>query len=197
MDAIGLFLLQFDAAWEHEWESLTSVLSGVGDDEANWQAPCYRDTPATDDWPARGTIRWQVAHIAHCKREYAARLRSAEKEGPSPNLPHRPTGNYEEDLHELRQAHADQRAAIARLGADCYFADCQHATEPKCAVKQAVERGEMPAERLANFHKLQAEQTALLARQDTLAQQDRKKRDRQGSKAVRNYYQLNPQKGQK
>ena len=86
---------------------------------------------------------------------------------------------------------------IATLAADCYFADCQHATEPKCAVKQAVERGDMPADRLAGFHKLQAEQVALLARQDTLAQQDRKKRDRQGSKAVRNYYQLNPQKGQK
>ena len=86
---------------------------------------------------------------------------------------------------------------IARLGADCYFADCQHATEPKCAVKQAVERGDLPAERLAGFQKLQAEQTALLARQDTLAQQVRKKRDREGSRAIRNYYHLKPEKGQK
>jgi ribosome biogenesis GTPase len=105
-------------------------------------------------------------------------------------------------MRELQLWSADAGMAgafddIAALAADCYFADCQHATEPKCAVKQAVERGEMPADRLANFHKLQAEQAALLARQDTVAQQDRKKRDRQGSKAVRNYYQLNPQKGQK
>jgi hypothetical protein len=64
-------------------------------------------------------------------------------------------------------------------------------------VKQAVEAGTLPAERLANFHKLGAEQAALAARQDTLAQQERKKRDRTGSRAIRNYYQLNPQKGQK
>lgn len=113
-----MFLLQFDNAWEHEWESLMSVLSGVSEEEANWQAPCYTDTPAAAEWPARGTIRWQVAHVAHCKREYTARLRSSEREGPSPNLPHRPTRNYAEDLHELRQAHADQRQAIGRLGAE-------------------------------------------------------------------------------
>jgi ribosome biogenesis GTPase len=86
---------------------------------------------------------------------------------------------------------------IETLAADCYFADCRHGTEPKCAVKQAVAAGTLPAERLASFHKLHAEQTALAARQDTLAQQERKKRDRTGSRAIRNYYQLNPQKGQK
>jgi ribosome biogenesis GTPase len=86
---------------------------------------------------------------------------------------------------------------IASLAADCYFADCRHDTEPKCAVKQAVDDGRLPAERLGNFHKLRAEQAALLARQDTLAQQARKKREREGSRAARNYYQLNPQKGQK
>jgi len=86
---------------------------------------------------------------------------------------------------------------ITLLAAGCYFADCRHDTEPKCAVKQAIEAGTLAAERLANFHKLGAEQTALAARQDTLAQQERKKRDRTGSRAIRNYYQLNPQKGQK
>ena len=54
-------------------------------------------------------------------------------------------------------------------------------------MKQAVADGRLPAERLANFHKLRAEQDALAARQDSLAQQDRKKRDRIGSRAVRNY----------
>ncbi len=86
---------------------------------------------------------------------------------------------------------------ISALAPECYFADCQHATEPRCAVKQAVADGRLPAERLANFHKLRAEQDALAARQDTLAQQDRKKRERIGSRAVRNYYQINPSKGQK
>jgi hypothetical protein len=64
-------------------------------------------------------------------------------------------------------------------------------------VKAAVKDGRLPAGRLESFHKLRSEQHALEARQDTLAQQARKKRDRAGSKAIRNYYQINPQKGQK
>lgn len=86
---------------------------------------------------------------------------------------------------------------IASLAAGCFFADCQHATEPRCAVKQAVADGRLPAGRLENFHKLRAEQDALAARQDTLAQQARKKRERTGSRAIRNYYQLKPEKEQK
>jgi len=113
-----MILLQFDSAWEHEWESLASVLSGIGDEEANWQAPCYRDVPAIDGWPPPGTIRWHVAHVAHCKREYGAWLWSPKRGASHPSLPHHPTKSYEEDLQKLRQAHADQRAAIvARVDA--------------------------------------------------------------------------------
>jgi ribosome biogenesis GTPase / thiamine phosphate phosphatase len=86
---------------------------------------------------------------------------------------------------------------ISRLAAGCYFADCKHETEPKCAVKAALDQGLLAADRLASFHKLRAELASLEGRQDTLAQQERKKRERQGSRAVRNYYQLNPSKGQK
>jgi ribosome biogenesis GTPase len=84
---------------------------------------------------------------------------------------------------------------ISTLASECFFADCQHATEPKCAVKRAVEDGRLAPERLANFHKLRAELAALEARQDTLAQQERKKMERAGSRAVRKHYQLNPGKG--
>ncbi len=86
---------------------------------------------------------------------------------------------------------------IATLAAECFFADCQHATEPKCAVKRAVDEGRLAPERLASFHKLRAELAALEARQDTLAHLERKKRERAGSRAVRKHYQLNPSKGQK
>jgi ribosome biogenesis GTPase len=74
---------------------------------------------------------------------------------------------------------------ISALAPQCYFADCQHAQEPKCAVKQAVADGRLPADRLHSFHKLRGEQDALTARQDVMAQQARKKRDRIGSRAVR------------
>jgi ribosome biogenesis GTPase / thiamine phosphate phosphatase len=85
---------------------------------------------------------------------------------------------------------------IATLAAGCYFSDCQHAQEPRCAVKQAVADGRLPAGRLENFHKLRAEQAALQARQDTLAQQAKKKVDKAGARAIRKHYQINPGKGQ-
>ncbi len=36
----------------------------------------------------------------------------------------------------------------------CQFRDCSHAKEPGCAIKAAVERGEIEARRLDNFHHL-------------------------------------------
>ena len=53
---------------------------------------------------------------------------------------------------------------IALLSADCRFRDCQHRTEPKCAVRAAIEDGRLSAARLANFHRL-------LDEVDTRAQQ--------------------------
>ena len=43
---------------------------------------------------------------------------------------------------------------IALLSADCRFRDCEHRSEPKCAVRAAVAAGSLPAARLANFHRL-------------------------------------------
>jgi ribosome biogenesis GTPase len=53
---------------------------------------------------------------------------------------------------------------IALLSADCRFRDCEHRTEPRCAVRLAVEQGRLPAARLANYHRL-------LDEVDTRAQQ--------------------------
>lgn len=39
----------------------------------------------------------------------------------------------------------------------CRFADCRHDREPGCAVRAAVERGEVHERRLASFHKLRDE----------------------------------------
>jgi ribosome biogenesis GTPase len=36
----------------------------------------------------------------------------------------------------------------------CRYADCRHVTEPGCAVRAAVERGEIDADRLASYHVL-------------------------------------------
>ena len=60
----------------------------------------------------------------------------------------KPTG--EEDV-------AESFADIEALAAQCKFRDCRHASEPGCAVRAAIERGEVEAERVANFLKLSGE----------------------------------------
>lgn len=41
---------------------------------------------------------------------------------------------------------------IVALAQGCKFSDCRHQTEPACAVKQAVVRGELTQEKLDRFH---------------------------------------------
>ncbi len=46
---------------------------------------------------------------------------------------------------------------IAARGEQCRFRDCRHDREPDCAVRDAIEQGELPAARLASYRKLLAE----------------------------------------
>ncbi len=48
---------------------------------------------------------------------------------------------------------------ILGLAGDCRFSDCRHDTEPGCAVKEAVQRGELSPERLENYLRLVRELT--------------------------------------
>ncbi len=48
-------------------------------------------------------------------------------------------------------------ADIAELAKTCRFADCSHAREPGCAVRDAIERRELSDEHLQNFLKLRKE----------------------------------------
>ncbi|MHC1790279.1 ribosome small subunit-dependent GTPase A [Solidesulfovibrio sp.] len=46
---------------------------------------------------------------------------------------------------------------IVALAADCRYADCRHAREPGCAVRAAIERGDLSQERYASYCKLRKE----------------------------------------
>jgi ribosome biogenesis GTPase len=46
---------------------------------------------------------------------------------------------------------------ILALAGRCRFSDCRHDREPGCAVKEAVERGELSPARLENYHRLTRE----------------------------------------
>ena len=55
------------------------------------------------------------------------------------------------------QGLAETFADVEALIPNCRFADCQHQTEPGCAVQDAIGRGELDPGRLANYHKLRRE----------------------------------------
>ena len=55
---------------------------------------------------------------------------------------------------------------IERLAQNCRFRDCGHTTEPGCAVRDALDRGLLDAERWAHFQKLSRELTALKLTKD-------------------------------
>ena len=46
---------------------------------------------------------------------------------------------------------------IEELAGKCKYKDCSHTAEPGCAIKSAIEAGELPQERFLNYKKLQAE----------------------------------------
>ncbi len=76
---------------------------------------------------------------------------------------------------------------VDALARDCAFSDCSHASEPRCAVRAAVEAGRLPAERLESWFKLQAELRSLAVRQDLGAQADERRRWKSIHKAARRH----------
>lgn len=68
---------------------------------------------------------------------------------------------------------------IEALTSKCRFRDCQHQSEPGCAVIEALESGKLEQERFDNYHKLLAEQARNSA---SLAQR------RQNDKAMGRFY---------
>jgi ribosome biogenesis GTPase len=55
---------------------------------------------------------------------------------------------------------------IDELAVGCRFRDCEHESEPDCAVRAAVARGELAADRLASYRKLRIEAAYLERKSD-------------------------------
>jgi ribosome biogenesis GTPase / thiamine phosphate phosphatase len=71
---------------------------------------------------------------------------------------------------------------IEELATRCRFGDCQHQTEPQCAVREALESGELDSSRFENYLKMRRELEHLARRQDQLAQRIEKNRWKKLSK---------------
>jgi ribosome biogenesis GTPase len=71
---------------------------------------------------------------------------------------------------------------VEQLIARCRFSDCQHRTEPGCAVRAAIESGELEAQRFHSYQKLQRELRRIEDRQDQRSRLERRQRYRQFAK---------------
>jgi len=58
---------------------------------------------------------------------------------------------------------------IEALARECRFRNCRHGTEPGCAVRQALEEGELESCRFQSYQKLEKELAYLARKQDALA----------------------------
>lgn len=75
-------------------------------------------------------------------------------------------GMRELQLVDTEEGVAAIFADIEELSMQCRFNDCNHQSEPGCAVQDAIEKGDLDPRRLANYEKLMREQamnTATLA----------------------------------
>jgi ribosome biogenesis GTPase len=89
-------------------------------------------------------------------------------------------GMRELQLPDAETGVQDTFDAIEALAARCRFGDCAHDREPGCAVRAAIDAGELDERRLASFRKLLREQAVAA---ETLAQ--RRDRHRRFGKHVR------------
>lgn len=74
-----------------------------------------------------------------------------------------PNGGIVIDTPGMRELHLESGNLsksfedIEELASMCRFRDCSHNTEPDCAVRKAIESGELSEKRLLNYKKLQKE----------------------------------------
>jgi len=78
-------------------------------------------------------------------------------------------------------------ADIETLAVGCHFGDCRHDTEPRCAVRRAVEEGALEADRLESYLKLRREADHVAEKQDKLAQLQNKRKWKIIHKAARSF----------
>jgi ribosome biogenesis GTPase len=85
-------------------------------------------------------------------------------------------GMRELQLWEAGEGMSDNFSDIQEFADQCQFNDCKHEREPNCAVKAALENGELNVERFENYKKMQKELEFLASQQDKKLELERKER---------------------
>lgn len=120
---------------------------------------CIRE----DDAKGRHTTTWRQLHVT-----------------PSGCLVLDTPGMRELQLTDAATGIADVFEDIEALATNCRFTDCQHETEPGCAILASIKDGNLDSARLARWRKLRAEDAFNFA---SLA--ERREKDRAFGKLVR------------
>ncbi len=82
-------------------------------------------------------------------------------------------------MREIQIAGADLSKSFADIeeyAEDCYFRDCRHDSEPRCAVRKAIEDGLLSIKRFENYKKLQNEMEYLERKGSMTAAQSEKQK---------------------
>jgi ribosome biogenesis GTPase len=83
-------------------------------------------------------------------------------------------------------------AEVEELAAQCRFGDCEHRTEPGCAVLEAVESGELPVRRLESYRKLLREAHWMAMRHDARLRSEERAKWKRVHKEVRQSGRIRP-----
>lgn len=94
-------------------------------------------------------------------------------------------GLREIQLWEGEEGLADVFPEISDLATNCKFTDCQHESEPGCAVKDALASGELHERRLHGYKKLKREVSQFAAKHDVRLQEEQKRKSKQLTKGLR------------
>lgn len=97
-------------------------------------------------------------------------------------------GLRELQLWEGAQGMDQTFADIETLAARCRFTDCQHEAEPDCAVREAIESGELDAARLESHAKLKRELQYFERKHDKRAQAEERRRIKSMTRGLRAFY---------
>src|SRR5438445_13473988 len=68
---------------------------------------------------------------------------------------------------------------VEEVARECRFNDCEHRSEPGCAINAAIDRGELDTARLESYRKLQRELRAVAARSDARMRSEERRKWKQ------------------
>lgn len=76
-------------------------------------------------------------------------------------------------------------ADVQMLARECRFADCAHGAEPGCAIRAALEAGQLDGERFAGYRKLEREEAFIAKKRDARAASEEKRERKVFARSVR------------